>query len=71
MKVLISVIRRTEYTSIVEMSEEDFKKYNNMLDCGSHSESAQASRKLNSLIDTRDWQDDSFDSLEDFREFKE
>ena len=65
MRVVITVARRTEYTSVVEMSQADFDRLNNALDASS-AEAAKAAKELNALIDTRDWQDDALIAVTDF-----
>lgn len=71
MKATITVIRKTEYSSIVEMPEEKFKDLQSRLGSRDRSVHVQAERDLNKLIDVRDWQDDELDSVENFEEFKE
>jgi hypothetical protein len=66
MKAIITIERRTIYSSIVEMSEEDFQKYNEQLD-GTYAENKAAGRELNKLIDVKDWQHDEFESVEEFK----
>lgn len=68
MKALIAVKRTTEYATVVEMSQETYDSIQAALD-GTRTESNAAERELNRLIDVKDWQDDSFDSLESFEPF--
>ena len=70
MKVLSSVTRLTEYTSIVELSEERFKQLDAMLD-GGRVAVKSAEKQINSMIDVRDWQDDELKSVDEFKPFKE
>lgn len=71
MKALIKVIRKTEYASIVEMSQADFDRLQKSYSKGSRLEQMKAEKELNGLIDTRDWQDDELESVDEFEEFKE
>lgn len=74
MKVIISVIRKTEYTSIVEMDEAKFNRIRDGLNASRRTDRATvrlAEKEANSLIDTKDWQDDDLDSVEQFEEYKE
>lgn len=70
MKAIITVIRRTEYSSIVEMTEEEFSKLTHDIDEGTRAEANWAERELNKRIDVKDWQSDEFESLEDFERFE-
>lgn len=70
MKAIITVKRVTEYSSIVEMDEATFERLTYELDLGL-SERRKAEQDLNRRIDTKDWQDDEFDSLVDFKKFEE
>ena len=66
MKVVITVTRRTTYSSIVEMSKEEFKR----LDVGlKNDEGVEA--EIDDLIDTRDWVCDTLDDIEEFKPYKE
>lgn len=65
MKALIRVIRKTEYASVIEMSDEKFKLLSQNL-MGEKPLRKLAEKELNRLIDTNDWQDDDFDSVEEF-----
>lgn len=70
MQALITVTRRTVYTSIVEMSEDTYKRLDTALN-GGRVETSQAQKELNRLIDTADWQDDELHTLDEFRRFEE
>ena len=70
MKALIRVTRRTEYASIVEMSQEEFHKLTAMLD-GDRTQRREAEKTLNRAIDVRDWQDDNLESIDEFEPFVE
>jgi hypothetical protein len=70
MKATISVTRKTQYSSIVEMDEETFKRLDAALDSGDRVERKKAEQELNNLIDVSDWQDDELYNLDDFCEFK-
>lgn len=65
MKVIIRVVRKTEYASIVEMDKLTFDRLKLELD-GNLQSVKKAYKDLNRRIDTKDWQDDDFDSLEEF-----
>lgn len=65
MKVLITVTRRTTYSSIVEMPKTEFKRLDKALEAGDR----DAEEKVNSLIDPNDWQDDSLHHVEDFKPY--
>lgn len=71
MKVLISVIRKTQYSSIVEMDESTFKRIGKGLDAPSRVERESAEAEANRRIDTKDWQDDELYSVDQFEPFKE
>lgn len=71
MKAVISVYRRVKYTSIVEISEQDFSRLDRILDEGTRSERIKAEEELNNLIDTSDWQDEELDHLDEFSEYDE
>ena len=70
MKALIRVTRRTEYASIVDMSEDEFAKLNAMLE-GTREQRREAEKTLNRAIDVRDWQDDDLESIDEFERFVE
>lgn len=63
MQVLITVTRRTRYTSIVEMDEERYERLKE--DTG-----PDANEEINSLIDVNDWQDDSLEDVDEFKPYK-
>ncbi len=65
MKALINIKRITEYSTIVEMTEETFKHYERLMD-GNRTDQNHAEKELNRKIDTKDWQDDEFYSLVTF-----
>lgn len=71
MKVRIEVKRSTTYCSYVEMAEEEFKKIEDGLHSPEFGERVEARRKCNKLIDTRDWQDDELESVEEFERVKD
>lgn len=71
MKAIIRVTRSVVYHSIVEMSEEDFAKYEAMLDSDDRNQFQQAEKELNEMVDVNDWQGDDLDSLDDFRRWEE
>lgn len=71
MKVLISVVRRTTYTSIVEMSKEEYNRLNKSLDSDDFKKRNEAEETANSLIDVKDWQDDDLSDLLTFEPFVE
>lgn len=66
MKVSITVIRETKYCSIVEMTQDQFDKYNQMMDRGTRQENEQAEKELNEMIDMHDWQDDELRCVDRF-----
>ena len=68
MKVLISVTRETEYSTIVEMDEKTYIDFSKRLNSKDYK---KAEKELNKLIDVRDWQGDSFKSLDEFKEWEE
>lgn len=70
MKAVITIKRITEYSSIVEMDEATFERIDKELE-GSRTEENKAHKELNRLINTNDWQDDEFQSLEEFKRFEE
>lgn len=65
MKVLIRVIRETEYASIVEMDKAAYDQLQKDLE-GSPKERMLAEKDLNGRIDVKDWQDDCLRSVEEF-----
>ena len=69
MKVEISVIRKTTYTSLVEMEPATFYRIKNGLDSSSRDERRAAEKDANRRIDTKDWQDDDLDSVEEFKPY--
>lgn len=71
MKVKITVNRITTYSSIVEMTQKEFKAIESGLHSSELKDRVEARKKCNHLIDTRDWQDDDLDSVEEFEKFKE
>lgn len=71
MKVSITVKRLTTYSSIVEMDEQRFKKLTRALDSDDRTARKNAEKECNHLIDTRDWQEDELESVEEVEEFKE
>lgn len=71
MKVIISVTRETQYSSIVEMTNEQFDQFQSDLDGSDHKKRSVAEKKLNRLIDVKDWQDDSLTSLDEFEKLKD
>lgn len=71
MKAIITVKRITEYSSIVEMDEDTFNRLNQELEEGGNETIRRTERELNKLVDVEDWQDDEFESLEEFKRFEE
>lgn len=71
MKALITVTRETVYTSIVEITPEEFAKLDAALYDGTREERKKAEEKVNNMIDVNDWQCDDLKSVDDFEEFKE
>ncbi len=71
MKVIISVTRKVQYSSIVEMDEAKFSQLNNDLNSANRSESRAAEKQLNKMINAKDWQDDDFDSVDEFKKLEE
>ena len=71
MKVLTRVMRKTEYATIVEMSEEHFKALRTGLESTDRPVRRLAEKEVNKLIDVRDWQDDDLDSIEEFEPYIE
>ncbi len=70
MKVLIRVKRVVELCSIVEMPEEKFREIDAALDSDDRATRCKAEWAANELVDARDWQDDEFDDLYAFEEYK-
>lgn len=71
MKVKISVVRRTEYCSIVEMTPERFRELDAALDSDNRKDRILARKAVNELIDVKDWQDDELDSIDEFEELED
>jgi len=71
MKALITVTRETVYSSIVEMTPEEFAKLDAALYDGTREQRKKAEEKLNGMIDVNDWQHDDLRSVDEFEEFKE
>lgn len=69
MKVIITVKRLVEYSTIVEMDEKIFQNHEREL-AGGRVESQKSEKELNRLIDVKDWQDDDFHSLESFEKLE-
>jgi hypothetical protein len=70
MKVKITVIRRTEYTSIVDMTEEKFTDLHERINSRGDTR-RNAEQEANRLIDVSDWQDDTLHSLDEFEAFED
>lgn len=70
MKALIRVTRLTTYASVVEMPQDEFNALKSALD-GPRPDCRTASRTLNDMIDTNDWQSDELEDVEDFEPFIE
>jgi archaellum component FlaC len=68
MKAIITIKRLTEYATVVEMDEATFAELTRKLE-GGRVERQAAEKDLNRRIDTKDWQDDDFHSLEGFDRF--
>lgn len=71
MKVIISVTRKTEYSSIVEMSEEKYERLKKGWDGPTQKERDAADQEINKLIEANDWQDDELMDVDKFEPFKE
>ncbi len=71
MKVIITVKRVTTYSSIVEMDGHTFESLKSDLEYPGRTERQRAEREINRRIDTKDWQDDDFESVEEFEPLKE
>lgn len=69
MKATITVNRTVTYSSIVEMTEEEFTRLDNMLESDNREQIRQAEKELNEKVDVNDWQDDRLDDLLDFSRF--
>lgn len=63
MIAIINVKRLTEYSAMVEMSQQDFDAYQKALDGGGPSEKS-SKVQLNNKIKSDDWQDDSLLEVE-------
>lgn len=70
MKAIITVTRKTTYTSIVEMPQEKYDQLRAALD-GDRAQCKAAEKLLNAKIDVRDWQDDELLDVEEFAQFVE
>ena len=70
MKILIRVTRSTEYASIVEMTQEKYDELQTAI-AGGGAARRDAEKRLNRMIDVKDWQDDSLDSVDEFEPFIE
>jgi len=71
MRAIIKVIRKTEYCSVVDMSQERFDELRKGWDGPTKKERDATDKVLNALIDTKDWQDDELHSVEEFKEFND
>jgi hypothetical protein len=69
MKVVITVIRRTEYASIVEMTDEKFKMLSDNLKNISFEERDKAADEVNMLIKPDDWLSDSLCQVAEFKKY--
>lgn len=70
MKVLISVTRKVQYASIVEMSKEEYEKLQASCESKNRIERRMAETKLNGMIKVNDWQGDELHSLDGFEIFQ-
>lgn len=68
MKVIITVKRITEYSSIVEMDERTFQRLNNAETC---EQAMEFEHELNRLIDIKDCQDNEFYQLVEFEKLED
>lgn len=48
------------------MTQDQFDKYNQMMDRGTRQENEQAEKELNEMIDMHDWQDDELRCVDRF-----
>lgn len=64
-EVLIQVTRITEYSSFIQMTRGEFAAYEARIENGGK-EQTSAEQELNEKIDSRDWQSDEFETLQDF-----
>lgn len=69
MQVIISVTRSVRLSSIVEMTEEEFQRFEERLDGDDRIDRREAEKELNERVDPQDWIDDSLDDLDEFRRF--
>lgn len=69
MKAIIRAKRLTEYATIVEMSQDDFRVYQEALHGGGPT-AKSAEKQLNMKIKQDDWQDETLEELE-FEEFED
>lgn len=66
MQVTIGVTRRTQYASIVEMTEAEFTRLSGLLESGDRRVRRAAEDHLNTLINVSDWQDDELHGVDTF-----
>lgn len=66
---MISVTRKTKYTSIVEMPEEKFKQIKNDLESKNWPTRRAGEKEADKLVNVNDWQDDDLDSVDEFEPF--
>lgn len=71
MKALIRVTRRTEYASIVKMSQQEYDTLAANLRGRDREKRREAEKELNRMIDVNDWQDDDLHSIDEFEPFVE
>lgn len=66
MQVTISLTRRTEYSAIVEMSDERYERLKEGLESDNPTERKNAQLAIDRFIDQSDWQDDTLLSIDEF-----
>ncbi len=65
MNVLIRCTKTVEFARNVEMTKQEFDKYNKALESNDYSETKAAEKKLGKLIDEEDdWQDSEIERVE-------
>ncbi len=69
MQVIITVTRSVRLSSLVEMTEEEFQRFEERLDGDNREDCRKAEKEINELVDPSDWIDDSLDDLDEFRRY--
>lgn len=68
MKAIITVIRETEYTKLVEIEKAEFERIKKDLESGNLIARENAEKKVNKMVGPDDWSDDTLLRVDEFEE---